>query len=150
MRVEAGTNLPYASQRAQASAADRSTSASFSAALTAAQTNSAKQTDSTKQVESAKQLDFTSMTRQEMRDWVNAQLRSGEMSFDESLPFMAMTLCIPVPGLGGTLADGLNETLDFMQLAGGGVQRARLHNDETTLKMLEVAMPIMQRHQGTV
>jgi hypothetical protein len=97
-----------------------------------------------------KHVDFTSMTRQEMRDWVNAQIRSGEMSLDDSRPFMAMTMKIPVNGgSGGELpaqSDGTRH--DFTQRARDGIQGALSRNDETTLKMLESAMSIMQRQQG--
>lgn len=137
MRVDAGTSYLYTSQRPQASAADRSAGASFSAALTATQ------------ADSTKQADFTSMTRLEMRDWVNNQIRSGEMSLDDSRPFMAMTMKMPVGGLGGELAaesDGMR--YDFTQKVRDGIEGALSRNDETTLKMLQSAMSIMQRQQG--
>ena len=76
MKVDAGASYLYASQRPQPSSADASASTSFSAALTAAQADGA-QTDN-----GTKQANFTSMTRQEMRDWVNTQIRNGEMSLD--------------------------------------------------------------------
>ncbi|HHR9696954.1 TPA: hypothetical protein ACTANZ_004617 [Salmonella enterica subsp. enterica serovar Mbandaka] len=138
MRVDAGTSYLYASQRPQASAADRSAGASFSAALTATQ------------ADSTKQADFTSMTRLEMREWVNTQIRSGEMSLDDSRPFMAMTMKMPVGGgLGGELAAESDGTrYDFTQKVRDGIQGALSRNDETTLKMLESAMSIMQRQQG--
>ena len=90
------------------------------------------------------------MTRQEMRDWVNTQIRNGEMSLDDSRPFMAMTMKMPVNnGLGGELAmEGDNMRYDFMQKARDGIQGALSRNDETTLKMLESAISIMQGNQG--
>lgn len=138
MRVDAGTSYLYASQRPQASAADRSAATSFSAALT------------TTQADSTKQADFTSMTRQGMRDWVNTQVRSGEMSLDDSRPFMAMTMKIPVSGgMGGELAAESDGTrYDFTQKVRDGIEGALSRNDETTLKMLQSAMSIMQRQQG--
>lgn len=36
------------------------------------------------------------MTRQEMTDWMNEQIRTGKMSLDESAPFMGMTMKISV------------------------------------------------------
>ena len=138
MRVDAGTSYLYASQRPQASAADRSAATSFSAALTATQ------------ADGTKQADFTSMTRQGMRDWVNTQVRSGEMSLDDSRPFMAMTMKIPVSGgMGGELAAESDGTrYDFTQKVRDGIEGALSRNDETTLKMLQSAMSIMQRQQG--
>ena len=134
MRIDAGTSYLYASQRPQATAADRSAATSVSAALTATQADSTKQTD------------FTSMTRQEMRDWVNTQIRSGEMSLDDSQPFMAMNMKIPVGGELAAESDGTR--YDFTQKVRDGIQGALSRNDETTLKMLEFAMQIIQRYQG--
>lgn len=58
MKIDAGPSHPFASQRTQLRATtDRSVTTSFSAALTQAQANGTKRAD------------FTSMTRQEMRDW---------------------------------------------------------------------------------
>lgn len=138
MRVDAGTSYLYASQRPQASAADRLVATSFSAAPTAPQSGSTQQAD------------FTHMTRQDMRDWVNAQIRSGEMSLDDSRSFMAMTMKMPVSGgLGGELAAESDGTrYDFTQKARDGIQGALSRNDEATLKMLESALSIMRRQQG--
>lgn len=98
----------------------------------------------------AKQVDFSNMTRQEMRDWVNGQIRSGEMSLDDSRPFMAMTMKIPIAG--GTNielpTDDDSESIDFTQRINDGIEGALSRNDQTTLKMLESAMQIMKRNQG--
>jgi hypothetical protein len=138
MRVEASTSYLTVSQRPLS--ADRAT-ASFAAALNATQADSTKQT---------KQVDFSSMTRQEIRDWANAQIRSGEMSLDDSRPFMAMTMKIPVAGgLGGEIpAESDGTRYDFMQQVRDGIQGALSRNDDTTLKMLQSAMSIMQQKQG--
>jgi len=138
MRVDAATSNLHASQRPQTTVADRSATASFSAAL------SAIRADKTIQV------DFTRMTRQELRDWVNTQIRSGEMSLDDSAAFMAMSMKMPVNGgLGGELpAESDGTRYDFTQKVRDGIQGTRSRNDETTLNMLESAMRIIQRHQG--
>ncbi|MDN4038711.1 hypothetical protein [Massilia sp. YIM B02443] len=134
MKIGAGINYPYPSQRPQVASAERPASTSFSAALTAASTSSARPAD------------FTSMTRQDMRDWVNTQIRSGEMSLDDSRPFMAMTMKIPVSGAGAELSVENDRTrYDFMQQVRDGILGARSRNDETTLNMLESAISIMLR-----
>lgn len=137
MRVDAGTSYLYASQRPQASTADRFAT-SFSAALTATQ------------ADSTKQADFTNMTRQDMREWVNTQILSGEMSLDDSGPFMAMTMKIPVGGgIGGELpAESDGTRYDFTQKVRDGIQGALSRNDETSVKILESAMKIIQRYKG--
>lgn len=98
----------------------------------------------------AKQVDFSNMTRQEMRDWVNGQISSGEMSLDDSRSFMAMTMKIPVAGVTNVelpVADD-SESIDFTQRVNDGIEGALSRNDQTTLKMLESAMQIMKRNQG--
>lgn len=138
MRVDSGTSSLGVSQRPQFAAASRASATPISTAQPPSQGDGVKQ------------VDFTSMTRQEMRDWVNAQIRSGEMSLDDSRPFVAMTMKIPVNGgSGGELpaqSDGTRH--DFAQKAREGIQGALSRNDEATLKMLELAMSIMQRQQG--
>lgn len=138
MRIEAVASNLYAGDRAQGPAADRSATALLSTAQIATET------DGTKQV------DFGGMTRQDMRDWVNTQLRSGQMTLEESQPFMAMTMKVPVGGgVGGELAAESDATrYDFVQKVRDGIQGALSRNDETTLKMLESALSIMQRQQG--
>jgi len=134
MKIDA--NNPYASQMAQAAAAGSSAATSFAAALGAAQASSTTQPD------------FTSMTRQEMRDWLNDQIRSGEMSLDDSGAFMAMTMKIPVGGSGGEVPAASDGTrYDFTQKISDGMQGARSRSDETTLKMLESALQTVQRYQ---
>jgi len=135
MRVDANVHYFNGNQRTKPST---EASTSFSAALTAAQTDN-DMTDS-----STKQADFTSMTRQEMRDWANTQIRNGEMSLDDGRPFMAMTMKIPVNG--GELAGAHSDETryNFIQKTRDGIQGALSRNDETTLKMLESAMSIMQ------
>jgi hypothetical protein len=137
MRIDAGTSYPQTSRGPQATAADRSADVSFSAALTATQ------------ADSTKQVDFTSMSRSDMRNWVNTQIRSGEMSLDDGRPFMAMTMKIPVSGgLGGEVAAETDGTrYDFTQQVRDGIEGALSRNDQTTLRMLESAKSIMLRQQ---
>jgi hypothetical protein len=143
MRIEAGVNSLYGSQRSQAAVDRSANSTSFSAVLSASQAGAS-------QASSTKQVDFTSMSRQELRDWTNSQIRSGEMSLDDSRPFMAMSMKIPVSGgLGGELSAGSDDTqYNFTQKVRDGIQGALSRGDETTLKMLESAMQIMQKRQG--
>lgn len=138
MRVDAGISYPYVSQRQEALSADHSVATSFSSPLTAPQAGATNQNN------------FTSMTRQEMRDWVNTQISSGEMSLDDSRPFMAMTMKIPVDSLGGEMpAEGDATRYDFTQKIRDGIEGAQSRNDEATLRMLESAMQIIQRSQGS-
>lgn len=144
MKIDAGINYLYANQRAQSPAAVRSP-ASFSAMLTTA-TAGASKSDAT----GVQQADVTNMTRQEMRNWTNDQIRNGQMSLDDSRPFMAMTMKIPVNGdtSGELPAANDGERFDFTQKVRAGIEGALSRNDKVTLKMLESAMAIMQQYQG--
>lgn len=90
------------------------------------------------------------MTRQEMRDWINYRIRSGDMSVDESIPFMAMTM--KMSHSGGTYVDlpaaGEAERIDFTRRAKDGIEGALSRHDDATLDMLQSAMSIMQEHQA--
>jgi len=145
MKIDTATSHLYASQSAQLSTAARNNSASFSAALSTATAGTSKS-----DAQGAKQADFTSMTRQEMQEWSNDQIRSGKMSLDDGMPFMAMVMKIPVSGgTGGQLqATNDGERIDFTQKVRAGIEGALSRNDKVTLKMLESAMKTMQQHQG--
>jgi hypothetical protein len=144
MKIDTSTSRLYASQSAQLSTASDDTSASFSAALSTATAGA-----STSDAEDAEQTDFTSMTRQEMQDWSNEQIRSGNMSLDEGLPFMAMTMKIPVGGgtAGELQAFDDGERVDFTEKVRAGIEGAMSRHDEVTRGMLEKAMETMQQYQ---
>ncbi len=143
MKIDISTSRLYASQSTQTSAASDDTSASFSAALNTADA-------STSDAEDAEQTDFASMTRQEMQEWSNEQIRSGNMSLDEGLPFMAMTMKIPVDGgtAGELQASDDGERVDFTEKVRAGIEGAISRNDEDTLTMLEKAMETMQQYRA--
>jgi len=94
------------------------------------------------------QLDFTNMTRQEMRDWANNQVKSGQMSLDDAAPLFAMTMKIPVAGSGDLSAADSSERVDFAKAISEGMQGARSRNDNVTLQMLQSALATVQRYQG--
>lgn len=140
MKIDA-VNYPGASQQQRSTATENNSGgASFASTLAAVNATSAG-------TASAKDADFTRMTRQELRGWVNDRIRAGEMSLDDSRPFMAMTMKIPVSGGGPELASGDGERFDVMQKARAGIEGALSRNDEVTLKMLKSVMSIMQQHQ---
>lgn len=139
MKIETGNASLYANQPTQAPAPGRAASGAFAAALDSAIGNTADA-----QTEGGKP-DFTSMTHQQMRDWTNEQIRGGKMSLDESGPFMAMSLHIPVVGGAAAGIDG--ERVDFTQKLRAGIEGAQSRNDEATRKMLESAMSLLERYQ---
>jgi hypothetical protein len=145
MKIGTTTSHLYASQSAPLPSAARNNSTSFAAALSAA-TASASKLDA----QGIKPTDFTSMTRQELQEWSNEQIRSGKMSLDDGMPFMAMLMKIPVEGSAGAGLQATNdgERVDFMQKVKAGIEGALSRNDDVTRRMLESAMKIMQQYQG--
>ncbi|MGV8935741.1 MAG: hypothetical protein ACOH2J_01360 [Allorhizobium sp.] len=145
MKIDTAASNLYSSQSAQFSAASRNNSASFSAALSTATAGTSRS-----DAQGTKQADFTSMTRQEMQEWSNDQIRSGKMSLDDGMPFMAMSMKIPVSGgtVGELQAANDSERLDFTQKVRAGIEAALSRNDDVTRNMLESAMKIMQQYQG--
>ena len=95
-----------------------------------------------------KQADFSSMTRQDLRNWVNEQIRSGQMSLDDSRPFMAMTMKVPVGGGGEVPAATDTEQINFVERARDGLLAARSRGDTMSVSMLETALNLMARAQG--
>ena len=88
-------------------------------------------------------LDFTSMTRQDLFDWMNGELRSGEMSFDESSPFLGMTLKISAAT--GEPVDMATDTsrIDFTEKARQGIDFYQSHFDDASADALQAALDRM-------
>ncbi len=88
------------------------------------------------------------MTRQQLSDWMNDQIRSANMTLDESTPFMLMTMKISVDTFESVDMATDTMPINFFQKARDGIEGAKSHHDEAGLKMLESALRIMQQRQG--
>jgi hypothetical protein len=88
-------------------------------------------------------IDFTSMTRQELVDWMNGQLSDGEMSFDESSAFLGMTLKISAAT--GKQVDLATDTsrIDFTEKARQGIEFYQSHFDDGSVDRLQDALDKM-------
>jgi|CEGF01.1.fsa_nt_gi hypothetical protein len=137
MKVNTESNHVYTMQRAQTSTDASANAGSFSSVLTAAITKT----------DAAKEVDFTSMTRKEMFDWMNDQIRSGEMSLDESSPFMGMTM--KISAVTGQPVDMATDTtrINFVEKARSGIEAARANNDLDLAKALQASLETMLRQQ---
>ena len=80
------------------------------------------------------------MTRQEMYDWMNSKLRNGEMSFEESRPFLGMTF---------SASDMATDTkrINFFEKASQGIELALSVNDQVMAERLRMAIETMHRYQ---
>lgn len=138
MKIDTESAHLCASQRAQTSAEENAGAVSFSSALAAAAAETS----------TVKQPDFSGMTRQEMFDWMNDQIRSGKMSLEESAPFLGMTVKISVAT--GQPVDMATDTtrIDFVEKARQGIEEAISRNDRDLAGRLRMAMEIMQSQRG--
>ncbi len=136
MRVDAGSNYMIAAQRGSASS--RANVQSFAtSAETTPRTSSAGN-------RSSQQPDFTNTTRQEVFDWMNGQIRGGNMSLDDSLPFLGMTM--KVSAASGQPVDMATDTarIDFTEKARLGIEYFRSHADFDNAERLQWALDLMQ------
>lgn len=94
--------------------------------------------------------DFSTMTRSELFDWMNTALRNGEMTLDESSPFLALTLKMVPDGRGGYTDAGLDDTerLDFLSAMRNALDFQRSRADDAGIARLERAMDIMHANQN--
>jgi len=138
MKINTDSHPTFTTQRAQAASATNTQSTSFSSALAAA----------TAEAPSVKQANFTSMTRQDLFDWMNGQIRSGNMSLDESTAFLGMTMKVSVAT--GQPVDMATDTtrINFMEKARAGIEGAMSRNDPDLAKRLQQALTNMQKHLG--
>lgn len=138
MKISTETSPLYSAPRTQPSSTPGAGPSSFSSALAAA----------TSQTPSARPADFTSMTRQEMTDWMNEQIRTGKMSLDGGAPFMGMTMKISVET--GQPVDMATDTtrINFIEKARLGIEGARSLNHQKLAERLQRAMDRMHRSQG--
>lgn len=146
MRIDAKANYLFANQHALTNNAvtDRTGAAiSFSTAQTTANADTR-----TAGGAGLDRPDFTSMTRRQMRDWVNDQVKSGKMSLDESAPFAAMTMKIRVSDNQIVPASADDESINFMEKTRGGIEGAFSRGDQYGGKQLQAALDFMLKHRG--
>ena len=140
MKVDTAASYQFSEPRKLAGADTQE----FEALLSAKAADTRKAADNSAE---SKPLDFTSMTRQELFDWMNEQLRSGEMSFDESSPFLGMTLKISAEtGESVDMATD-NSRIDFTEKARQGLEFYQAHFDYASADRLQTALDRMLGRQ---
>ena len=112
-----------------------------------AQTEQAKQTHAIDSKD-RDHADFTNMTRQEMFNWMNSQIRSGKMTLDESSPLLIMTMKISVE-TGQSVDMATDSTrINFIERARSGIDGALSLNDQELADRLQTVLEIMQKNQS--
>ena len=100
--------------------------------------------------ETAKPVDFSRMTRCELFNWTNEQVRNGNMTLEESFPFVLLSsdgLSLDAIGLEGLSAD--QTCYNYVQIAQDGLAQAQTREDGAKMvKWWESVLSVMQRFQG--
>lgn len=137
MRIDAEANSLFSAKRNAA----RADTQDFASML--AQGTTGPQNDVSKQTKGDRP-DFTSMTRQELSDWINEQLRNGDMTLDESTPFLGMTIRVSAAtGQPVEMATDMTR-FNFIDRARDGMDFARSRFDYATVEQLQDAIAMMQ------
>lgn len=137
MKIDAVTNHQFISQRTKTTGhttGQTDGSASF-AAILSTQTPQAAPADSSTP-KGVNQVDFTNMTRQEMHDWMNGQIRNGNMSLEDAGPFLGMMVS------GSDMATDTTR-INFFEKARQGIELALSHNDQVMAERLRMAIETM-------
>ena len=99
---------------------------------------------------SSKPVDFSRMTRCELFNWTNEQVRNGNMTLEESFPFVLLSsdgLSLDAIGLEGLSAD--QTCYNYVQIAQDGLAQAQTREDGAKMvKWWESVLSVMQRFQG--
>lgn len=146
MKTEALIPNPYPARGAQAYGAAAGDAAAFAAMLQAKMAQAAAATS--KGPAASESADFTAMTRQQLFDWMNGQIRAGKLSLDDSTAFLGMTIKVSVASGQPVPLAGDASRIDFIEKARQGVVGALERKDPALAKRLETAIAFMLRNQG--
>lgn len=143
MKIDAGASYLFASQRNHA--ATRTNPQDDASVLA---TRPTETPDTPIGAAESARPDFTNLTRQGMFDWMNSQIRSGEMSLDASSAFLGMTMKISAAT--GKPVDMASDTtrIDFTEKARQGIEFFQSRFDQASAKKLQDALHLMQRGKG--
>lgn len=144
MRIDAGSYLYQNGQTVSATAAS-------SNSLASAPGDTPVESAATNALSSGIiKSDFTGMTRQQLFDWMNNQIRSGAMSLDDSTSFLGMVLKVDA-ATGQPVDMAADSTLvNFVDRATQGIAGALSRGDQDGAARLQAALAAMQRYQGQV
>lgn len=146
MRIDAGASSLFADRKAQETNTAREGAKTSFDALIAGETGRAAASASV----AVEQADFTTMTRQQMRDWMNEQMRSGNMTVDESSTFLAMTALVYIGPDGPVLAEDRihNERVNFFEIARNVMDFYLSRGDRAAADRWQDALTVMEQAQG--
>ena len=139
MKVDGGSDWISINRAAAVRAHDAGASAAFAAAM--AETGG-------KSADAAGRADFTAMTRQELRDWVNDEIRAGRMTVEESAPFLPLTFRMDETGTCEIPAETDAQRFDFLAKTRSNIDAALSMNDNHFAERLRFVLDYMQSRQS--
>lgn len=149
MKIDGGASYLFASQHTQANTAARAEAKGAFDALLTKETERSGETAATVEIE---QADFTNMTRQELRDWMSEQLRSGAMSVDDSKALLGWVVDIRIDGngrvVGSTGDDGAR--FNFLELVSGNRDFYLQRGDMAAATRIQGTLDLMTQAQGQI
>lgn len=89
-------------------------------------------------------VDFRNMSRDDLKEWINEQIRAGNMTLEESTPFMLMTLNLNAQTLEPTNS---SEPVNFMEMAKNVAEFHRSIGNNDSADALDRALEIMRKEQ---
>ena len=140
MKVDSGSDWMSINRAAANRAYDAGASAAFAAAMAETGGKSEGGTDGP---------DFTSMTRQELRDWVNDEIRAGRLTIEESAPFLPLTFRMDETGTFEIPAETDTQRFDFLAKTRDNIEAALSFNDNDMAERLKFVLDFMQSRQGS-
>lgn len=146
MKIEAVIPNPYPAHSAQAFGATAGDVTGFAEMLHAKTAQAAAATSNGPAA--SEPADFTAMTRQELFDWMNGQIRAGKLSLDDSTAFLGMTIKVSVASGQPVPLAGDASRIDFIEKARQGVVGALERKDPALAKRLETAIAFMLCNQS--
>lgn len=90
------------------------------------------------------------MTRQQVRDWTNDQVKSGKLSFDDGSALALSSGKVSFDGTSATDEAFKTEKVDFVSLLQNGIVGARTRGDQKAVYRLETALTIMNGNRNPV
>ena len=151
MRIDAAASYLYTHTLRTAPRAQEITAARAMEATQATQATAAAQEAQAPREDGARQVDFTRMTRRELREWTNEKFLGGELSFDEMSELATLGITgISIDDLkrGNWYSDDDITRYNYMQIACDAMPFARTCDDGGKfLKGLETALSVMERYQ---
>lgn len=95
-------------------------------------------------------IDFTNITPQKFQSTMNALIKSGKLSLDETSPLVVMVpTALSKVAYDGQAPTAYAQPNNFISMIQNGIDGAKSRNDTANVQSLTVALHALQKLQGT-